>query len=166
MPPAVFCADGSPFAIPRVSGCCFSLRFCSFSVAGISPNDFVSLWFVSSGCAFSLGIYSSSCFFVVFFAPASVPPQPVCLALFCVALWFPGASDSLGSPVPVATWFPFGTSQGCFNLCHLDFVMTTCGGIPSVLSQLCSSASFVSCVLLVTYSPLGLRLASLGALSG
>ena len=111
--------------------CCFSLHFFSFSIAGISPNDSFH-WFASSGCILSLGVCYSSSLFVVFFAPTSVPLPPVCLALFCVALWFFGASDSLGSPVPVATWSPFRTSQGCFSLCSLGFEMPTCGGIHSV----------------------------------
>ena len=91
------------------------------SIAGFSPNDFVYHWFVSSGCVFSLSVSSSSCLFVVFFAPASIPPQPVCLALFCVALWFSGTSDSFRSLVPVMTWSPFGTSQGYYDLCWLGF---------------------------------------------
>ena len=61
-----------------------------------------------------------------------VLPPPVCLALFSVALWFSGASDSFGSPVPVATWSPFGTSQNCYGLCFLGFEMPACDGILSV----------------------------------
>ena len=68
----------------------------------------------------------------MFFAPTSVPPPPICLALFCAALWFSGASDSFGSLVPFAMWSPFGTSQGCYSLCSLGFGMPTCGDIHSV----------------------------------
>ena len=91
------------------------------SIAGFMPNDLVSHWFVFSECVLSLGVSSSLCLFVVSFAPASVPPQPVCLALFCVAFWFSGASDSFGFPVPVVMWSPFGTSQGSYVLCLLGF---------------------------------------------
>ena len=86
--PAVFLAEGSPVAASG-SSCCASLSLCLFPIDGLLPNAFVYHRFVSSCCSLSLGVSSSSCLFEVFFALASVPPQPVCLALFCVILIVP-----------------------------------------------------------------------------
>ena len=77
-----------------------------------------------------------------------------------VALWL-FVSDSFGSPVPVATWSPFGTSQFGFGLCFLGFELPAFAGIFSVLSPLLSSDLFASGILLVSCSPGGFRLFSL-----
>ena len=102
----------------------------------------------------------------------SVPPSACCgvlrffLRWFCLALllWLYGClfSVSFGSPVPVATWSPFGTSQVCFGLCL--FSVSSC--LPVLvsflfLSPLRSSALFASGILFVSCSPGGLRLFSL-----
>ena len=129
--PVVFRAAGSPFAVPRLSGCCFPCVSARFLSQGFHQLLRLSL-LCSSGCILSLGVCSSSCLFVVFFAPTSVLPPPVCLALFSVALWFSGASDLFGSPVPVAMWSPLGTDQDCYGLCFLGFEMLACDGILSV----------------------------------
>ena len=116
--PAVFLAEGCGSS---GLGCFFSLCLYSFPIDRLSLNAFVSHRFVSYGCILSLGVSSSSCLFEMFFDPASVPPQPVCLAMFVWQYSFSGASDSFGSPVPFMTWSPFGTSQGCCSLCSLGF---------------------------------------------
>ena len=164
--PAVFLAEGSPDAVPRGSGCCASLSLCSIPIDGLSPNAFVYHRFVSSGCDLSLGVCPSLCLFEVFFAPASVPPQPVCLALFCVTIIVPmmflTRSDlrflsQRGLPLgrsgllrPLLSWF-----SGCLHV----VVSILC------ISQFRSSASFTSKVLFVTWSPFGMSLACFGALS-
>ena len=148
-PHVVFCVAGSPFAVPKLSGCCFPCASARFLSQGFHRLFILSLLW-SSGCILSHGVCSSSCLSVVFFAPALVLPPPVCLAMFTVAFWFSGASDSFGSPVTVAKWSPFWTSQGCYGLCLL------CSKCQPVmisflfLSPLCSSVSFASGVLFVT----------------
>ena len=62
-PHAVFRAAGSPFTVPRLSGCCFSLRFCSFSILGISPND-----------SFIIGLFPQAAF-----SPLVSAPPRACL---------------------------------------------------------------------------------------
>ena len=149
VPHAVFRAAGSPFAVPRLSGSCFPCVSACFLSQGFHRLLSLSLLW-SSGCILSLGVCSSSCLSLVFFAPALVLPPPVCLAMFSVAFWFSGASDSFGSPVTVATWSPFGTSQGCYGLCLLSLECQPVRSSFLFLSPLCSSASFVSGVLFVT----------------
>ena len=56
--------------------------FLLVSIEGLLPNAFVSHRFVSLGCVLSLGVSSPSRLFEMFFDPASVPPQSVCLPLF------------------------------------------------------------------------------------
>ena len=164
-PLVVIRAAGSPFTVPWLSGCCFPCVSTHFLLQGFPRLLCLSL-LCSSGCILSLGVCSPLCLFVVFFAPTSVLPPPVCLALFSVTCWFSGASDLFGSPVPVATWSPFGTSQGCYGICFLSFEMPACDGILSVFV----SAPFLSLVRI--WSSLrdvlagGLHLGCFGALSG
>ena len=104
--------------------------------------------------------------FEVFFALASVPPQPVCLALFCVALlvlWcfclirISGSLRDVGS-----LWDESGLLRPLFisfsGLLHV---------VVSILyrSPFRSSDSFASKVLLATGSPFEMSLASFGTLS-
>ena len=73
----------------------------------------------------------------------------VCLDLL---LWFSGClfSDSFESPVPFATWSPFGTSRDSFGLCFLGS-----GCLPFRFVSIRSSALFASDILLVSCSPVG-----------
>ena len=143
--PAVFLAEGSPDAVPWglvASLPCVYARFLSMGFRWL--DAFVYDRFVSSGCGHSLGVSSSSCLFEVFFAPASVPPQPVCLALFCVTvlvsmvllprsdLRFPSrhglplgrvrvaaTSVYLGSQGYFMWWYPFSVGFRPVPLTHL-----------------------------------------------
>ena len=90
---------------------------------------------------------------VVFFALALVlsPPGLPCSVAVAFGCLF---TDLFESPVPVATWSPFGTSHTAFGLCFLGFQLTACWS-PFGLSPLRSSALFASGILLVSCSPSG-----------
>ena len=85
----------------------------------------------------------------------------VCSSLLSFSVGKPGSSGSsasFGSPVPFATWSPFGTSQGFLFLC-LAWVSgsPSRGGLPlDRVSVPFSSDSFESAVPLATWSPFGM----------
>ena len=72
---------------------------------------------------------------VVFFAPALVlsPTGLLCSVAVASSCLF---SDLFESPIPVAKWSPFGTSQDGFGLCFSPFELPAFAGILSILSAL------------------------------
>ena len=79
-----------------------------------------------------------------------------------------GTSASFGSPVPFATWSPFGTSQGLWfplSRSGLRVPFPWWSPFGSCLRFNYSSDSFASAVPLATWSPFGMSLAFLEALS-
>ena len=121
-PPVVFHAAVSPLAVPQLSGCCLPCVSAGFLSLG-----FLRLLRVSS---LSLGLRSLPwCLFllvfvVVFFAPVLVlsPPVLPCYVAVAFVCMF---SDLFESPVPVATWSPFGTSQVAFSL-YFSWFLVAC----------------------------------------
>ena len=107
---------------------CTSLRFCSFLLSGLSQASFVFHRFVTRASGspsmyrvptFLLGLLSfilHLCLLLVlglvFFAPASIRPQLVYLALFCVSLLF-SVMFLLRSDLrpPSCLWFPSRRDQ-------------------------------------------------------
>ena len=140
------CASGC--SSPLHSSC--SLPCCRFSLANPSVVR-VLLHCVSAGFL-SYSFHRLLLVLVVlFFAPALVLSPSGLPCSVALALWL-SLSDSFESPVPVAKWSPFGTSQDDFGLCFLG---SSC--LPLLvsflfLSPLHSSALFASRILLVSSS--------------
>ena len=78
----------------------------------------------------SLGVSSSSCLFEVFFTPVLVPPQPVCLALFCVTVTVPIVLlTRLDLRFPPRRGFHLGRVRVAVASVLSVFRVTSCGGI-------------------------------------
>ena len=142
-------AASSPFAVPRLSGCCFPCVSARFLSQGFHRLISLSLLW-SSGCILSLGVCSSSCLSVVFFAPASVLPPPVYLA--CL-VWHYGSLVLLTHSdlrLPSRRGLPLGqvrvATASVFSVSECLPVMVSF----LFLSPLRSSALFTSGVLFVT----------------
>ena len=153
-PVALFVTD-FPGVVPLCSG---------FALPGASPLssclDFLRfLLFIHcfgfSGCVFSLSVPSSSFLLEVFFAPASVPPQPVYLSSFWVSLLHSVVILPRSNlRFPSRCGLPLGRVRFCCTLCfsrQAGFWWSF-----PFLSRLpfCSCASFASKVPLGTWSPL------------
>ena len=139
---------GNP-SVVRVLLPCVSAGFLSYSCHSL-------LWVLPcpSGCLALLSWLFLLVLVVVFFAPVlvlSLPGLPCSVAVAFGCLF----SDSFESPVPVATWSPFGTSPDSFGLCLLGSWCLSLLVAFTVLSPLRSSALFASGVLFVLCSPDG-----------
>ena len=144
----------SQFSASCASGCSLPMTLLLFSsvlrvLLGNPSVVQVLLLCVSDGFLSSSFHHLLLVLVVVFFAPALVLsptglPCSVAVAYGCLF------SDSFKSPVPVATWSPFGTSRDAFGRCFSWFEWPAFAGILSVLSLLRSSALFASGILFVS----------------
>ena len=158
-PPVVFRAAGSQLVVPRLSGCGFLFVSARFLSPGFPPCCvyhclFLGLHFLP-WCLLLLvlvcGVLHSG------FGSSSAGSALLYLVWHYGSLMF---SDSFESPVPIATWSPFGMSQGCYGLCFSWFQDTCMCWCPFCffcffLSPLRSSALSASGVLLVSCCPVG-----------
>ena len=107
-----------------------SRHFSFFFVSGLSQVSSLFHHFGSSGCMFSLYVPSSSSFVRGFLRSGfGASSAGVTFFFLSVPTAFCGDSASFRSPVPFATWSPFGTSQVLLRPLFLSLVRVASGGL-------------------------------------